>query len=395
MLINDDLIIKFLEGNASSKEILDLKEWLKDNNHRAHFDKIWKTWILTSHKEIKQKEVDKAYKAFKKKIRLLDNFNKSRLIMNRLKYAASILLILSISLFSFYYFNTTSKQVKNKYSNIVPGRSMATLITSYGTIVKLDTNIDKKINLNNGTEILINDNLISYNNQRDSNSNISKKSHIKEVNLKYNKLITPRGGEYKIVLPDGTIVYLNSETELKYPDKFDNHNRIVYLSGEAYFEVKRMPLKPFYVQTPTVKIKVYGTKFNIKTNTLNRDVETVLSSGLLGVSSLVSKEYIIKPNQLIKFDNNGNYLFTEDVNSDYYTSWKDGRFSFYKTDLREVFNILSRWYNVEFFYSKRDLGKYHFTANMTKYKNIDKILNAITEIIGVKFSIKDRCITVI
>jgi len=395
MIINDDSIIRFLEGNASPQEILDLKEWLKDNNHRAHFEKIWKIWILTSHKEIKQNEVNKAFNAFKRKIKFIDGFDKNRLIINRLKYAASILLILSASLFSFYYFNTASKQLENKYSNIVPGRSTATLITSYGDIVKLDTNIDKKINLNNGTEILINDNLISYNNQRDSNSNIADKRNTKNVDLPYNKLITPRGGEYKIVLPDGTIVYLNSETELKYPDKFDNSNRIVYLSGEAYFEVKRMPLKPFYVQTPTVKIKVYGTKFNIKTNTLNSGVETVLSSGLLGVSSLVSKEYIIHPNQLIKFDNNGNYLFTEDVNSDYYTSWKDGRFSFYKTDLREVFNILSRWYDVEFFYSERDFGKYHFTANMTKYKNIDKILNAITEIIGVKFSIKDRCITVI
>jgi len=320
------------------------------------------------------------------------------MLRNRLKYAASILLILSASLFSYYQFKASNKKIINSYSNIIPGRSKATLITSFGKIIKLDTNIKKNLNFDNGTRISINNNLISYNNQNnnlgDSITNISRQKRIKERNLKYNKLITPRGGEYKVVLPDGTIVYLNSETELKYPDKFDDHNRIVYLSGEAYFEVKRMPLKPFYVQTPTVKIKVYGTKFNVKTNTLNNGVETVLSSGLLGVKSLKSKEYIINPNQLIEFDKNGNYLFTEDVNSDYYTAWKDGRFSFYKTDLREVFNILSRWYDVEFFPSERDFGKYHFTANMTKYKNIDKILNAITDIIGVKFSIKDRCITV-
>ena len=212
--------------------------------------------------------------------------------------------------------------------------------------------------------------------------------------LQYNTLKTPRGGEYTITLSDGSRVYLNASSELKYPVLFDEKKREVRLSGEAYFEVAKDSERPFYVVTNTVRIKVYGTSFNVNTYS-TQGTQAVLVSGKVGIRGVgADKEYIMNPSELAEFDNDGTFKRIRAVNTSAYTAWRDGRLVFEDESLEEILNRLSRWYNVDVFYGSEVVKNYHFTGYMEKYEDVDTILKAISKMVGVNFIVKGKTITV-
>lgn len=205
---------------------------------------------------------------------------------------------------------------------------------------------------------------------------------------------TPRGGEYTIVLSDGTKVYLNAASELKYPIQFNSEKREVYLLGEAYFEVTRDTNRPFYVITDAVRVKVYGTEFNVNTYGVG-GTQTTLVSGKVGIQGKGSiREYIMKPSQLAEFKDNGDFGGIRKVNAEIYTAWKEGFFVFEDEGLENILNRLSRWYDVDVFYGSEKVKEYHFTGHMEKYENVETILNAISKMVGVHFTIKGKTIVV-
>lgn len=205
---------------------------------------------------------------------------------------------------------------------------------------------------------------------------------------------TPRGGEYTVVLSDGTKVYLNAASELKYPVQFDSKKRQVHLSGEAYFEVTRDTNRPFYVVTDAVRVKVYGTEFNVNTYGIG-GTQTTLVSGKVGIRGKSSeREYMMEPSQLAEFDVNGEFKGIRNVNAGTYTAWKEGFFVFENEGLEDILNRLARWYDVDVFYGSEKVKGYHFTGHMEKYEDVEIILNAISKMVGVHFTIKDRTIVI-
>ena len=138
-------------------------------------------------------------------------------------------------------------------------------------------------------------------------------------------------------------MYLNAASKLKYPVQFDSKRREVYLSGEAYFEVTKDMNRPFYVVTDAVRVKVYGTEFNVNTNGIG-GTQTTLVSGKVGIWGRGSvQEYIMKPFQLAEFGDNGEFKGIRDVDVKTYTAWKEGFFVFEDEGLEGILNRLSRW----------------------------------------------------
>lgn len=163
--------------------------------------------------------------------------------------------------------------------------------------------------------------------------------------LKYNRLVIPHKYNYSIILCDSTEVYLNANTILDYPETFTDSVREVKLDGEAYFKVKKSDI-PFLVTVNNVKIRVYGTEFNVNTNTMN-NIETTLISGSVGVTSGFGSEILIKPNQMISINKKTSEQIVKDVDIVNHISWRSGYFRYAAFDFVEMVNDIELWYGVK------------------------------------------------
>ncbi len=209
-----------------------------------------------------------------------------------------------------------------------------------------------------------------------------------------NILRVPKGGEFKLQLADGTRVYLNSATKLKYPVAFEGEERRVYLEGEAYFEVAKDAERPFFVVTDEMTARVYGTEFNV--NTSSEDgVRTVLVEGKVGVTVRGSeREYVLKPSEMAFYDRGSGKVDVREVDTDLYTLWRKGMFVFERESLESIMETLSAWYDVEVFFQSESAKRLHFSGHMKRYEQIDEILHAITDATGVVFTINGKTVCV-
>lgn len=209
----------------------------------------------------------------------------------------------------------------------------------------------------------------------------------------FNHLKVPRGCEYQIVLSDGTRVWLNAATELKYPVAFNTKERGVYLKGEAYFEVAPDKNRPFYVETDEVKVRVLGTAFNVNTHH-TRGVRTVLAEGAVALEWGNQKEIRMQPGELADYDRTNATVAVKKVDAASYTSWKDGHFVFENETLEEIMHTLALWYDKEPFFMGQQSRALHFSGHVKRYERIETILSAITEMTGVEFQTKGRTILI-
>jgi len=378
----DKLILKVLDGVATPEEIYTLVRWINaDPGNEAYFNKLKKAWNLTSGPvpsvEREEHELGNymAYICSRKRI------GRMRRI---LKYAAVFVLPLSLGIYWFQEekYNAVRLLAVNEFQ-IVPGEYKATLTTSGGEVIALlpskqeHIRIDEHVAVTNGQKGIVYENAVNA-------GSVSE----------YNILTTPRGGEYAVTLSDGSRVYLNADSELKYPVVFDEKKREVRLSGEAYFEVAQDSSRPFYVVTDAVRIKVYGTSFNVNTYG-TEGTQTVLVSGRVGICGVGSdEEYIMKPSELVRVDHTGMLRQIRKVDTEVYTAWRNGRFVFEDESLKEILDGISRWYNIDIIYESEEVKNYHFTGYMEKYEDVEVILRAISKMIDVNFIVKDKTITV-
>ena len=216
----------------------------------------------------------------------------------------------------------------------------------------------------------------------------------KSEELVYNKIIVPRGGEYKLTLSDGTRVWLNSDSEIRYPVAFGKDRRTVFLSGEAYFEVEKDADRPFYVVLDDVEVKVYGTSFNVNTHYRGR-VQTTLVEGSVGMwVKLTGEERILKPNQMGEFYVEKNEVEVTDVDTYYYTAWRVGEFVFQNETIEDIMDRLCRWYDTEVFYANDGVKEKRFTGVIARFTDVADVLHLIGETATVHFELKGNVITV-
>lgn len=209
-----------------------------------------------------------------------------------------------------------------------------------------------------------------------------------------NILEVSRGGEYKVTLSDGTEVFLNSGSQLRYPVTFKGDRREVYLTGEGYFQVAQDSIRPFYVHVNDLSIRVYGTAFNINTHEKGY-VQTVLVEGKIKIRIPHSAgEYQILPGQLAVYDLLKQNIDIQNTNIYPYIAWKNREFAFENKSLESIMENLNLWYDTEVFFQNPALKEIHFTGNLGRYENISTILNAISEVTPVKFNIKGKTIIV-
>ena len=311
--------------------------------------------------------------------------------MTFLRSAAAVFVLVGIALlFSKMDMLTWRENVRDEpvreLSMIIPGQSKAKIILADGKEIELH-------NLESNASIKMDWYSLVKNGNGEISYVIADQSMLHH-NF-YNTIVVPKGGEYKLNLPDGSQVWLNASSSLRYPLNFGEHSRRVELKGEAYFDiVKKYSGKknlPFVVQSGDQELEVLGTQFNI--NSYTSKIKTTLVEGAVQLRLPGGKMRNLSPNQQSIYRTGSGRVDVMKIDPHYTIAWKDGAFAFDNATLEEVLDCLSRWYDVSF-----DYGTYkksiRFTGTISRYENIEKLLGLIEITNKVKFKIEGRRIMV-
>ncbi len=268
------------------------------------------------------------------------------------------------------------------FSNIKPVEKKALLILDGGKEINLGgLNLKEGILKEGGKIISIESNRVEY--EKDTQKELSKKILI-------NTLLVPRGGEYSLILSDGTKIWLNADSKLKYPISFTEKKRVVWLEGEAYFEVAKDESKPFIVNTNSGDITVLGTQFNVKDYAEDDYRYTTLVKGAVSFKVAQGEETILLPGQQLIYHFSSGTQKVSNVSVKNYVSWKDKLFQFESLPFEEIMKILARWYDLTVMYESDDIKSILFSGSLDKYKNIDSFVKLFEAQVDIKFIVKDR-----
>lgn len=307
---------------------------------------------------------------------------KSRRLWISLTAAASVTLILGLGLY--FYQNPAADPSKavQAYTNDVPaGSNKAYLTLASGKKILLNGSTHGTLAVEAGMKITKTaDGQLIY-----TIADGGKKS-----SDQYNSIETPRGGQYELHLPDGTKVWLNSASSLKYPASFyDLKVRSVELIGEAYFEVAKDKLHPFIVKSKGQEVEVLGTHFDVNAYPDEQAIKTTLLEG----SVKLNKQLILRPGEQSvlmagRFD-------VKEVNVNDAVDWKSGEFVFSNETLTSILKKVARWYDVEIVYANMPVHVPTFTGSVSRFENVSSVLNMLEETSNVRFSIEGKQIRVL
>ena len=375
------LLQKYFSGTIMPDEQRLLDSWMKEKEeHKQLFERLRKdTRFAEEYGIFREVDTTRAWETF----RVKNGLRRQRRMTTWIKYTAVIALPLLVAGVWLLFPRGGEQSIPvAQNTKIVKREESPVLEVVGGGKVILEKEKDKMIEAGRGVDV-----------QQSSGMLVYSDSVVSEY-VDTNVLRIPKGGEFKLQLADGTRVYLNSATDLRYPVAFTGSERRVYLKGEAYFEVAKDVEHPFIVVTDDVQVRVYGTSFNV--NTLGADgVRTVLVEGKVGIRGQDSdREYMLKPNELAFYDRNSRDMKIETVDPDLYTLWRKGIFVFERETLENIMNTLSLWYDMEVFFQSESAKKLHFSGHMKRYEQIEDILHAITDATGVVFTINDKTVCV-
>lgn len=373
-----ELIVSKIHGELSEIEEKKFLEIIKNERNQKLYHELKK---IHSSRKITPRYSEREKTLLFKNLKLQSEKKKNLRVI--LSAAASILLLVSLTTtMLFLKKETPYTQLSQNFDNIAKvGSNKAYLVLSNGNKIDLSSANKSQKQIDHSAKIILKDSSLTY-------TPIDKDKLSNEE--KINTLLVPRGGEYKLTLSDGTKVWLNSETKLEYPVTFNKKIRRVKIIGEAYFDVAKDEKHPFIVQMKNSSVKVLGTEFNISAYPDTYE-ETVLVEGKVNISSN-GKNKILKPGD--RAINTKDDINISQVNTKYYTSWKDGIFYFNNIKLKDLVTQLSRWYDVEFFFLNEDLKNLHFTGAVEKDRSIKFILDFISNITHVDFRVKGKGIIV-
>ena len=375
------LIQKFITNTINSQELNTLRELLKVSKNQRVFKNYVKDYTDVNLLMLKV-NVDEAYK------KVLEEINEKKrpvksIIPSLFKYAAMF-----IGLIGFFYFFQYNESKENQIST---------------TNKKVNSN-SITLTLNNGKNIILDTKKKYSSSKVKGNSKellylpeIDKNNSYKELN--YNYLTIPRGSEFFVQLSDGTKIWLNSGSKLKYPENFHNGEtrKIELVYGEAYFEVSPSSKHngdSFHVITKNQEVKVLGTHFNVKAYKEDNLISTTLLEGKVNVNSGLNS-ILLKPNQQSKVFNKSNLIKVSDIDVSHEVAWVKGMFSFNEKSLEDIMKILSRWYNVEVIFESDKIKKHQFTAVLERKTSLKEILNFFKSTSSdFKYTLKDKIIRI-
>lgn len=371
--IKREIILHLLgEGTPESEDAL--RRWLAEKpENEALFGELCQEHRLAAKMAVYQ-EVD-TEKSLQKNLEMLDRRSARRRRVRILRYAAAAVVaavVVAVGLNR----NTTAVMPQ------IGGMKQAELILEDGRSFLLEEGLTMDIP-DEGSAIRVSDNCISY-----AGGDASGK-------MDFHRIITPLGGEYQLTLSDGTRVWLNAMSRIRFPKYFDDERREVEIEGECYFEVAESSV-PFVVTAGGCDILVLGTKFNVAAYPDEDRVLTTLCQGRVEISDSTDPQNrcTIEPGQQLSFDKATHNIAVCQTDTDLYTAWTKGRFQYDNNTVEEVFNSLQRWYDIEVVFANEQTRDEVFTGIFPRFSDIGVILELMEKVSDLRFEVEGRKIIV-
>lgn len=368
-------ILQELGGTLSEEEQKQLDEWkaLSPEN-KALYEKIREQKNFDAYQQrYAQHTCQQKYREFQK----IYKRRYRNLWIKRLKYVAVFLLPFLMSWWLLWHNGKKQQGNTPDMESILPGKPMAVLTLPNGQRIQLGRQ-ENNLEIGNGIAVSCMDTL----------------AYIHPVGIaemEYHTIAIPAGGEYILRLADGTHVWLNSETEIRYPASFEDGERKVFLKGEAYFEVIPDTLHPFVVVAGPQELTVLGTSFCIRAYEDEDKIATTLETGKVQLRTENHQTHLSPGQQAIVTSGN---IQVQSVNTYLYTGWRKGKFIFGDQSLKEIFQTLKRWYNIEVTYATPELEDMHFTGELRRYNDIREFLDKMEVLEKVRFVLKGKTVII-
>ena len=360
-----EIMAAFFTGSQTEQDERDFEEWTKESDrHRAFVDRLLNPEEYEENRRALDKfQVEEAWSKMDKKI----GDTKVRKLPSwkwGVRYAAVVLVLLSAGVYYWWNSEEVREEVPVLYQ-IAAGTTGARLTLGDGSVV--DVLKDRAVELKevDGTKIVTDSIGIDYSTQETVDT--------AEV---MNTVQTLTGMEYMLTLSDGTRVFLNAETKLKFPTKFRKEERVVVLEGEAYFEVRKDATHPFIVKANDVDVKVLGTSFNLRSYSDENSIATTLVSGKVAVYAGENSEEIVPGEQAVYMKETGK-MEVKPIDVTLYTAWHTGKFIFRNETLEEMMSYLSRWYGVKYRFIDEGAKKLQIGARLDRYNNMNPIIEML------------------
>lgn len=364
------LISKQLTGTLTEEENELLKHWRTQNKYNeAVYQRLLNFERLDlEHRRAKLTDYHRPLEDMKKRLGI-DPASKQKRSIKQLYIWSSVAAILLI------VFGTTlflkeqwQEQTENRLAlspmEIMPGHTQAVL------------------SLSNGKEIRLGE---------DEQQNAQAIAQVSaKTSALFNTLTTPRGGEFKVQLEDGTQVWLNADSRLVYPEKFGKRERRVEISGEAYFEVAHDSIRPFYVVSRGQEIRVYGTEFNVCAYSEEAAIYTTLVKGSISLKPInaQSGELMLTPGTQAIFVDSVAQI--RPVDTEVITSWRKGIFVFENQTMEQIMRTLSRWYDFDYEFTDKKVAATVFMGSIPRYSNFEEVAEIFHKIGGIRLKLEGR-----
>jgi len=306
----------------------------------------------------------------------------------KIYYAAAAIIICMLSTATYFLLKPEHPTQISRTGNIkipdkndlAPGGNKAVLTLANGSSIILDSAQNGTLTTQGNTKILKLGGMLSYVDSSKLSSAVL-----------YNTISTPRGGQYQLVLADGSKVWLNAASSLRFPAGFTGKERKVELMGEAYFEVAKNASMPFKVEVNGMEVEVLGTHFNINSYHDEPAIRTTLLEGSVKINKNNTTS-LLKPGQQAEVNSAGEVNIINDADMEEAVAWKDGKFQFDRADIYTIMRQIARWYDVDIEY-KGSVSS-HFGGTISRNVNLSQILNMLRLTGEVKFEVRGKKIRV-
>lgn len=368
-------ITKLVLGTITENEILELRSWLKDPKNKAILESYIRDYHDLNLATLKS-DLDEAYNKVSQRIESNEKPVK-KLFPNWSRYAAAIVLLLVLG-----YIYQNNGIINADQDLLIPKDEVITLQLDNGTIQTIDVNGTIEVKDSKGNVIgTQNQNQISYS-----------KADEKEE-LIFNTLKVPKGKKFQIELADGTLVHLNAGSSLRYPVNFLSEGlRLVFLSGEAYFDVTKNEFNPFIVNVDDLEVRVLGTQFNVSAYSEDEYIDVVLVEGSVNLNKrdrIEGDVVELSPGQKGSYKQNSDSITVNEVNASLYTSWMQGHLVFRDLTFNSILTKLERHYNIEIENTNMELGREIFNASFDNVE-VEKVLSYFNDTHKIEYLIENN-----
>ena len=381
----EELLVKKVDGELSAKEEEFLSLWLAEDVE--HERELQVFMAVRQRLSVLREEFRPDISG---RLQLVKSRRKKRVHLGLwLRYVAIWILVAGVGGYLLWRDRESVEREHRMFAQVaVSGNERAYLVWANGERVEINEMMRDTVLTGMGGGIMrVDSNRVLHYESQDSLASRGNRMH---------KLVVPNGGEYRIVLEDGSVVWLNSASTLEIPEYFETGERRVRLTGEGYFKVKRDTGRPFYVETERLNVRVLGTEFNVRDYPDEHQVVATLVNGSVQFSdkNKSGRQVILQPGFQVVVDSLRRDWEVRKVNLEEYVGWRNGLYVFSHLTLEELMKIVERNYDVTVFFANEECKKLVFSGDLQKYEKVEYFLRFMETGGDVRFVVKDRTITV-